>query len=168
MLYDELLNNAAVRLVAIAAVITSLGIIWQKAVKPMVRKAWRAYHMVRDVTQQLSWMLPFFHSQMENNGGSTFKDQFDRMDSQIKDLGIRFGEFVKTALQIQNATQEAARQAERAAVNTERLLDARHAELNARLRIIEQHLEPTGLPVAITLQQDSPVEVTIVQEEGGA
>jgi len=55
----EFLTGSAVTLGTVAAIITSLAIIWVKAVKPAWRRFWGGLRMVQRVTKALDWMLPF-------------------------------------------------------------------------------------------------------------
>jgi hypothetical protein len=156
----ELLTGTAALLGAVAAIILALGVIWLKFLKPTCKRFWRGLRMVQRVTQALDWMLPFFQSQMVNNGGTTFKDQMDRIDTYAKGQTLRLEEVARELRTGQSQAIEAAQKAHEAATNAAALVEARHGELQARLAVIERRLEPTGLPVEVTIT-DGPVEVTI-------
>lgn len=145
----EFLTGSAVTLGAVAAIITSLAIIWVKAVKPAWRRIWGGLRMVQRVTKALDWMLPFFQSQMVNNGGSTFKDQLDRIDA--------------LALGNHKSAEEHWRKLDQRLSDVAQLVEARHGEMTARLAVIEKHVESTQ-PVAVTIS-DGPVPVKIVEDQ---
>lgn len=145
-----ILTDSAGALVAVAAIITALGVIWLKAVKPGWRKFRAGVHMVQRVTQAADRLLAFAEEQLRSNGGSTFKDQIDRIDAVT--LGNR------------KSAEEHWRKLDQRLSEVAQLVEARHGEVTARLSTIEKHLAPTGLPMAVTTQ-DGPVPVTIVEEE---
>lgn len=146
----DLLTNSAVVIGAIAAIITGLGIIWLKVVKPTWRKFRAGVHMVQRVTRDVDRLLPFAEEQLKSNGGSTLKDQFDRIDA--------------TTWANHKQAEEHWRKLGQQMSNVANLVEARHSEVTARLATIEKHLEPSGLPVPVTLG-DKPVQVTIVEED---
>ena len=149
---------------AVAGIILGLGVIWLKGVKP----AWRNGRHVVDTGKDFNRKLDWITAQMVENGGSTVKDQITRVETDVKGFAIRFEEFAKRVLGDSTAALKAAEEAKLAASTAAEKFETRSLTLDRRLVAIEQHLKPTGLPMAVTIQQSNPVEVTIVPEEGGA
>lgn len=146
----DLLQNSAVTIGLVAAIITGLGVIWIKAVKPFYRRVRAGIHMIQRVTKDADRLLPFAEEQLKTNGGSTFKDQIDRIDA--------------LTLGNHKSAEEHWRKLDQRLSDVAQLVEARHGEVTARLATIEKHLEPSGLPVAVTIS-DGPVPVTIVESE---
>lgn len=91
-MHPEFLVDSAASLGAIAAIITALGIIWIKALRPFVRRTRAAIHMIHRVTEAADRLLPFAEEQLRTNGGSTLKDQLDRTETYAKGLTLRLEE----------------------------------------------------------------------------
>lgn len=147
----------------IAAIVTGVGIIWVKVVRPMCRQTRAATRMLKRVTQAADRLLPFAEEQLNTNGGTTIRDQFNRIDSEIATIATRFKEFTRDTLAVQVKTLDAAERATIAATQASRLVDARHTEVTLRLEAIEKRLEPTGEPVPVTIT-DNPIHVVVVEE----
>lgn len=74
------LTDSAVTIGAISTIVLGLGVIWLKALRPFWRKLTAAYHLVKRVTNAADRLLPFAEQQLRTNGGSSLKDQIDRID----------------------------------------------------------------------------------------
>jgi len=120
---DSWLIEWAATLTAVAAIITALGIIWFRGIKPAFARSRAGLRTVQRVFMALDRLIPFAEGQLRSNGGSTFKDQFDRIDTEVKGFSLRFEEFVRE--------------------NRERQVvgDARHRENVERLDVIESRLD---------------------------
>lgn len=160
----DLLQNSALTIGFVAAIVTGLGVIWLKFVKPSFRNLRAGIRSFQRVVRAADRLLPFAEQQLQSDGGSTFKDQIDRIDTEVKGISLRFEEFVGDTRTVQDKTLAAASAARIAADAAAALVEARHREMRARLTTIEKHLEPSGLPVPVTIT-DGPVPVTIVEEE---
>jgi hypothetical protein len=149
---------------AVAGIILGLGVIWLKGIKPVWGNGRHVVDTGKDFNRKLDWIT----AQMVSNGGSTVKDQITRVETEVKGFTLRFEEFATRVLGDSTAALKAAEEAKLAASTAAEKFESRSLTLDKRLVAIEQHLKPTGLPLAVTIQQDGPVEVPIVPEEGGA
>lgn len=146
----DLLQNSAVVIGLVAAMITGLGVIWLKFVKPFWRNTRHGIRMIQRVTKAADRLLPFAEEQLRSNGGSTFKDQIDRIDA--------------VTLGNHKSAEDHWRKLDQRLGEVAKLVEARHGEMTARLSNIEKHMEPTGLPLAVKIA-DGPVPVTIVEDK---
>ena len=161
---SALLQHSALTIGFIAAIITGLSIIWVKVVRPACRQIRAAVTMIKRVTQAADRLLPFAEHELKSNGGTTIRDQFNRIDGEIAAIATRFKDFTRETLAVQVKTLDAAERATIAANQASRLVDARHTEVTLRLDAIEKRLEPTGEPVPVTIA-DGPVHV-VIEEKG--
>lgn len=146
----DLLQNSAVVVGLIAAMVTSVTVIWIKALRPAMRNMRAGVRSFQRVVRAADRLLPFAEEQLRSNGGSTFKDQIDRIDA--------------VTLGNHKSAEEHWRKLDARLATVAQLVEARHGEMTSRLSNIEKHLEPTGLPLPVIIQ-DGPVKVTIVEED---
>ena len=144
---NELLTEGAGTVGAIAAIILGVGVIWIKGLKPMGRIVRHAIHWGKRIASQLVW----FDAQLSSNGGSTVKDQITRIEKQVQ--------------KVENNAEAHWQALENGTAAIAERVTNHHTELTTRLSLIEKQLQPTGLPVQVSIQQDEPVDVHIVTGE---
>ena len=141
MLVTHLLTDSAVTIGAIAAIMTGFGVIWLKAVRPSWRKFRAAYHLVQRVTHAADRLLPFAEQQLRSNGGSSLKDQIDRIDA--------------LTLGNHKSAEEHWRKLGDRLNAVAALQQEQHTEVTARLDRIEGNTSP-------------PIHVVVDEESGGS
>lgn len=119
----NILTESAVTIGAIAAILTGLGVIWLKGLKPAWRNLQHAIQSGRQFARQLDWI----QAQMVPNGGTTVKDQITRIEKQVQKVENNAEAHWQA---LEDGTSAIA---ERVAQN--------HADLSSRLGIIETHLK---------------------------
>jgi len=79
MFPQDVLPQVAVTLGAAAGIITALGIIWAKAVRPGCRKLQEAYEWVKDLLKLLNY-------QLRPNSGHSIVDIVKRLDTVVSEV----------------------------------------------------------------------------------
>lgn len=131
------LTDSAVTIGAIAAIVTGLGVIWLKAVRPGWHKFKSAYRLLQRVTVAADRLLPFAEQQLRSNGGSSLKDQIDRIDT------ITVGNH--------KSAEEHWRKLGDRLTEVATLVETRHAEVTARLDRIEGNTSP---PIHVVVDEE--------------
>jgi len=127
-------------LTALAASITALGVIWLKGLRPALRRTRAGIRTVQRVFKALDRLIPFAEEQLRSNGGSTAKDQFDRIDTEVKGFSMRFEEFLRENRERQAVGDERHRE------NVERLdlIESKHASEERYLALEEKLAKLAG------------------------
>ena len=101
-------------LLAIAAALTAVTVIWAKGLRPVVH-----------FFQQLAAGVTYVQSQMVNNGGSTMKDAIDRTEARADEIVLRL-DSIDTRVELLEEVRRKQSEVERiVAENAERLAERR-------------------------------------------
>lgn len=117
--FNGLLTASAINIGAVVAIITGLGVLWQKVVRPGYRKLKAGFHMLQRVTVAADRLLPFAEYQLKPNAGSSLADKINRIET-------------NHAL-----AEEHWRKLEAGQDDLAKLVETRHAEVTTRLASIE-------------------------------
>ena len=119
---DDLLAQSALTIGAAAAIITGIGVIWAKAVRPGCRKLRALYEWVKDLLQLLNY-------QLRPNTGHSIVDIVKRLDSTVADVRCD---------QVKNKAQADERHEETKGHLTK--LDAHHEETKGHLTKLDERI----------------------------